>query len=142
MSEASGGQGGALSPGGLYAVAIGVDLVERARVVATHARFGERFLRRVFTEVELAHAGKRIERLASRFAAKEACAKALGTGIGAISWREIEIVRLAGGKPEIRLSGAAAARAAALGFTAFDVSISDTHAHALAVVVALRAVSI
>lgn len=128
-------------PNGLYAVAIGVDLVERARIVATHARYGERFLRRVFTESELALAGGRIERLASRFAAKEACAKALGTGIGAVSWREIEVVRLPGGKPELRLSGAASERAAALGFTAFDVSISDTHGHALAVVVALRSAS-
>src|SRR5690242_9842505 len=106
------------------AVAIGVDLIERARVRQAHTRFGERFLRRVFTETELAQAGGRIERLAGRFAAKEACAKALGTGIGAVAWREIEIVRHDGGKPGIRLSGAAAARAASLGLTAFDVSIS------------------
>ena len=121
------------------ALAIGVDLIERERIVATHARFGDRFLRRVFTERELEQAGGHLARLAGRFAAKEACAKALGTGIGAVAWREIEIVRQDGGKPVIRLSGAAAARAASLGLVAFDVSISDTHAHALAVVVALRA---
>ncbi len=139
MSEPSNNPSTAETRAASCAVAIGVDLVERARIVETHARFGDRFLRRVFTDVELRQAGGRIQRLAGRFAAKEACAKALGAGIGAVSWREIEIVRLPGGKPDIRLTGAAAARAAALGLTAFDVSISDTHAHALAVVVALRA---
>jgi len=120
------------------AVAIGVDLLERERLRETYARFGDRFLRRVFTETERAQAGGRVERLAGRFAAKEACAKALGTGIGRVSWQEIEIVRLDGGKPSVRLHGAAAALAARLGLVAFDVSISDTHHHALAVVVALR----
>jgi holo-[acyl-carrier protein] synthase len=122
-------------------VAIGVDLIERERLLQTAERFGERFLQRVFTEMELAQAGGRIQRLTGRYAAKEACAKALGTGIGAVAWHEIEIVRLPGGKPGIRLSGAAAERASLLGLTAFDVSISDTHEHALAVVVALRAPS-
>ncbi len=121
------------------AVAVGVDLIERERIVATHARFGERFLQRVFTDLELTQAGGNVARLAGRFAAKEACAKALGTGIGQVAWREIEIVRQDGGKPIVRLSGAAAKRAAALHLVAFDVSISDTHTHALAVVVALRA---
>jgi holo-[acyl-carrier protein] synthase len=118
-------------------VAIGVDLVERRRVLATYERFGERFMRRVFTETEREQAGGRIERLVGRFVAKEACAKALGTGIGVdAAWQDIEIVRLPGGKPEVRLHGQAAARAEALGLTAFDVSIADTHEHAMAVVVA------
>ncbi len=120
------------------AVAIGVDLLERDRLIETHRRFGERFLRRVFTETELAQAEWKVERLVGRFAAKEACSKALGTGMVTVAWREIEIVRLRGGKPALRLHGRAAARAAALGLTAFDVSISDTHEHALAVVVGLR----
>ncbi len=120
------------------AIAIGVDLVERARVVQTFARFGERFLLRVFTEIEREQAGGRVERLIGRFAAKEAAAKALGTGIASVAWREIEIVRLPGGKPELRLHGRAAERAALLGLTAFDVSISDTQHHAMAVVVGLR----
>ena len=127
-----------LAPPAPVAIAIGVDLVERARVLRTFERFGERFLRRVFTQTEREQAGGRIERLIGRFAAKEACAKALGTGMVTVAWREIEIVRLAGGKPGLRLYGHAAARAAALGLTAFDVSISDTHDHAMAVVVALR----
>ncbi|HEX6799023.1 MAG TPA: holo-ACP synthase [Ktedonobacterales bacterium] len=117
---------------------IGVDLVERRRVIATHARFGERFLRKVFTEREREQADGRIERLVGRFAAKEACAKALGSGIGRdAAWHEIEIVRLPSGKPALELSGRAAVRARELGLVAFDVSISDTHEHALAVVVAV-----
>lgn len=120
------------------AIAIGVDLMERERLVATYRRFGERFLRRVFTETEMEQAGGNVERLVGRFAAKEACSKALGTGMVTVAWREIEIVRLRGGKPALRLHGRAAARAEALGLTAFDVSISDTHDHAMAVVVGLR----
>ncbi len=120
------------------AIAIGVDLMERQRLIETYRRFGERFLQRVFTETELAQAGGNVERLVGRFAAKEACSKALGTGMVTVAWREIEIVRLRGGKPALRLHGRAAARAAALGLTSFDVSISDTHDHAMAVVVGLR----
>lgn len=121
------------------AIAIGVDLMERARLLRTYERFGARFLRKVFTDLELEQAGGRIERLVGRFAAKEACAKTLGTGIGQVAWHEIEIVRLPGGKPTLRLHGRAADRAAALGLIAFDVSISDTHGHALAVVVGVGA---
>jgi len=121
------------------AVVVGVDLVEHGRVVETHARFGERFLARVFTAREREQAGGRIARLAGRFAAKEACAKALGTGIGRhAAWHEIEIVRLPEGKPALELHGRAAERARALGIVALDVSISDTHEHALAVVVGVR----
>lgn len=110
-------------------------MVDRERLVRTWERFGDRFLRKVFTPTELEQAHGRIQRLAGRFAAKEACAKALGTGIGAVGWRDIEIVRLPSGKPGLRLHGPAVERARLLGLTAFDVSISDTHGHALAVVV-------
>jgi holo-[acyl-carrier protein] synthase len=120
------------------AVAIGVDLIERTRVMRSYARFGERFLRRVFTPTELKQANNQIERLVGRFAAKEACSKALGTGMITVAWREIEIIRGTGGKPVIHLHGRAAARAQMLGLTAFDVSISDTQDHAMAVVVAVR----
>jgi holo-[acyl-carrier protein] synthase len=119
-------------------VAIGVDLIERTRVMRSYARFGERFLRRVFTPTELKQANNQIERLVGRFAAKEACSKALGTGMISVAWREIEIIRGTGGKPVIHLHGRAAARAQMLGLTAFDVSISDTQDHAMAVVVAVR----
>jgi holo-[acyl-carrier protein] synthase len=122
------------------ALAVGVDLLERARLMRTYERFGERFMRRVFTPTELDQAGGRIERLMGRFAAKEACAKALGTGIGAISWQEIEIVRQDSGKPHLRLHGWAAEHARTLGLSAFDVSISDTQTHVMAVVVGVGAV--
>ena len=128
------------APSTPVALAVGVDLVERARLLQTYQRFGERFLRRVFTPTELDQAGGRIERLMGRFAAKEACAKALGTGIGAISWQEIEIGLQDSGKPHLRLSGWAAERAHALGLSAFDVSISDTATHVMAVVVGVGAV--
>jgi holo-[acyl-carrier protein] synthase len=117
------------------ALAVGVDLVERERLVRTWERFGDHFLHKVFTPTELEQARGRIQRLAGRFAAKEACAKALGTGIGVIGWHDIEIVRLPSGKPGLRLHGPAVERARLLGLTAFDVSISDTHGHAMAVVV-------
>ncbi|HEY7126159.1 MAG TPA: holo-ACP synthase [Ktedonobacterales bacterium] len=121
-------------------VVVGVDLVEIARISQTVARFGQRFLQRVFTPEELQESQLRILWLAGRFAAKEACAKALGTGIGAgAAWREIQVLRQPTGKPALRLQGAAAARAASLGLYAFDLSISHTHEHALAVVVALVA---
>lgn len=135
LPSTSGGMSPSPAP---VAIAIGVDLVERARVLQTFERFGERFLLRVFTKTEREQAGGRIERLIGRFVAKEACAKALGTGVGPVAWQEIEIVRQPGGKPELRLHGHAAERATLLGLTAFDVSISDTASHAMAVVVGLR----
>ena len=116
-------------------LAVGVDLLERERVRRVYARFGVRFLTRGFTPLEIEQADGRIERLIGRFVAKEACAKALGTGIGAVSWQDIEIARLPGGNPELRLHGAAAACAARLGLTAFDVSLSDTATHSVAIVV-------
>lgn len=121
-----------------FPIAIGVDLIERERLLASYRRYGERMLRRIFTDGEITQAGGRIERLVGRFAAKEACSKALGTGMITVAWREIEIERGEGGKPVVRLHGRAAARAATLGLTAFDVSISDTREYAMAVVVALQ----
>jgi holo-[acyl-carrier protein] synthase len=117
------------------AVTVGVDLVEVERLVRTWERFGDHFLHKVFTTTELDQAKGRVRRLVGRFAAKEACAKALGTGIGAIRWHDIEVVRLPSGKPGLQLYRAAAERARLLGLVAFDVSISDTHEHAMAVVV-------
>ena len=128
-------------PSAPMAVTVGVDLLDSKRLVRTWERYGDRFLRKVFTGTELDQAKWRIERLAGRFAAKEACAKALGTGIGAIRWHDIEIIRLPSGKPGLRLHGAAADRARLLGLVAFDVSISDTHDHAMAVVVGVGAPS-
>src|SRR5579862_5621834 len=125
---------------GASGVMVGVDLVEVERIAQTVARFGPRFLERVFTPEELQEGRRRITWLAGRFAAKEACAKALGTGVGAtVAWRDMQVLRQPSGKPTLRLLGDAATRAAALDITQLDLSISHTHQYAIAVVVALTA---
>lgn len=125
---------------GVPGVLVGIDLVEVERIAQTVARFGPRFLERVFTPEELQESRRRVTWLAGRFAAKEACAKALGTGIGAaVAWRDMQVLRQPSGKPSLRLLGDAAARAGALNIAQMDLSISHTHQYALAVVVALTA---
>ena len=93
---------------------IGSDLCDIRRIENSLARFGERFTHRVFTEGERAKSDRRAARAPSyarRFAAKEACAKALGTGMsGGVFWRDMEVVNLPGGQPTLRLSGGALAR--------------------------------
>ncbi|WP_099866473.1 holo-ACP synthase [Pararhizobium haloflavum] len=95
-------------------IGIGSDLIDIRRIEKTLARFGERFVSRCFTEVEQAKSDRRKERAASyakRFAAKEACSKALGTGLAAgVHWRDMGVVNLPGGKPTMRLTGGAARR--------------------------------
>jgi holo-[acyl-carrier protein] synthase len=135
--SAGNADGGAVEPPARPRIVLGVDLLENSRLLGLHQRYGERFLRRVFTVTELEQAGWRAERLAGRFAAKEAAAKALGTGMVTVAWREIEVLRTRGGKPALRLHGRAAARAALLGIEEFDVSISDTSDHTMAVVVGI-----
>ena len=97
---------------------IGSDLCDIRRVEETLERFGERFLARCFTEVERRRSDRKAGRAASyakRFAAKEACAKALGTGLKqGVFWRDMGVVNLASGAPTMRLTGGAAARLAAL----------------------------
>ena len=115
--------------------AIGVDIIETERVARSIARFGDRFLKRVYTDRELAYCNGRINSLAARWAAKEATAKALGTGIGAMSWREIEVVSLLNQRPMLQLHGAAATLAAELGLSEFAVSLSHTKNYAIAFVV-------
>ncbi len=115
--------------------AIGVDIIETERVAQSIARFGERFLQRVYTEQELASCNGRVTSLAARWAAKEAAAKALGTGIGAISWREIEVINESNQRPSLRLHGAAAVLARQLGLSEFAISLSHTKDYAIAFVV-------
>lgn len=95
---------------------IGSDLCDIRRIENSLARFGERFTQRVFTEGERAKSDRRATRAASyarRFAAKEACSKALGTGIRAgVFWRDMEVVNLPSGRPTMRLTGGAAVRLA------------------------------
>jgi holo-[acyl-carrier protein] synthase len=117
----------------------GVDLVEIARIWAAVARHHDRFLTRVFTSVEIAQCHARTESLAARFAAKEATAKALGTGIWrhGIGWTDIEVVRADGGAPLLRLHHAALERAQILGWATWSVSLSHDREHAIAFVVAM-----
>ena len=115
---------------------IGVDLVEVERLAAAIGRHGQPFLKRIFTDREIAFCGVRHERLAARFAAKEAVAKAFGTGIGAaMAFHEIEVVSEESGRPGIELHGAAADTAAARGVTEMHLSLSHTHSPAIAQVV-------
>jgi holo-[acyl-carrier protein] synthase len=114
----------------------GVDLVEIERLESTLARHGARFLQRVFTPQELAEVGENHASLAARFAAKEAVAKALGTGIGPVAWREIEVLRGPARQPVLHLHGAAERLAQELGLQTWSVSLSHSQAHAIAVVVA------
>ena len=99
-------------------IGIGSDLVDIRRIARTLERFGERFTHRVFTETERAKAERRLRRAdtyAKRYAAKEACAKALGTGFRqGVYWRDIGVVNAPSGKPTLALTGGAAARLAAI----------------------------
>jgi holo-[acyl-carrier protein] synthase len=114
----------------------GVDIIEIERIERAVWRHGERFYRRFFTVDELEAAGTRQPALAVRFAAKEAVAKALGTGIGDVSWKDIEILNGPRREPSVRLSGAALQLANKLGLTDWSVSLSHTHRFAVAFVVA------
>ncbi|HEY3081985.1 MAG TPA: holo-ACP synthase [Chloroflexota bacterium] len=115
--------------------AIGVDLIEVGRIASVLARHGERFLERVFTEGERSYCRRRAPELAARFAAKEAVAKSLATGIGAVEWREIEVVRGPSGAPSVELHGRARAVAERLGLGRPLLSLAHTHEHAIAFVV-------
>lgn len=118
-------------------LATGVDLVEIERIRASLEKHGERFLKRVFTPAEIEECGGRAESLAARWAAKEASAKALGCGIGEVSFQEIEVRRGKAGQPKLLLHGEASRKAAELGLTDWSISLSHSQSQAIAVVVAL-----
>jgi holo-[acyl-carrier protein] synthase len=115
--------------------AIGVDLIEVERIRAALDRHGERFLERVYTEGERAYCQGRAPELAARWAAKEAVAKSLGTGIGEVEWREIEVVRAPTGAPLLRLHGRARELADEQQLGASLLSLAHTREHAIAFVV-------
>ncbi len=121
-------------------IGLGTDLIEIERIERSVARFGERFLERVFTPGEIAycHAKKgSAESFAARFAAKEAGAKALGTGISrGVGWKDFEVRRLPGQRPELHLSGRALQIAEALGIRRLSLSLTHSRAMSMAVVVA------
>ena len=119
-------------------VGTGSDLIEIARVRQSLARFGERFLHRVFTPEEIAYCRRKVhnadESFAARFAAKEAGAKALGTGIAkGVAWTEIEVRREPGRRPTLHFSGRAAERAASMGVRHAHITLSHSREIAMAV---------
>lgn len=120
-------------------VGVGIDITEVQRVEEAISRHGRRFLERVFTPGEIAYCEShrnRFERYAARFAAKEAAMKALGTGWRrGIRWVDIEVVNLPGGKPTLRLAGAAARRASQLGAANVVLSMTHTASQAMAQVI-------
>jgi holo-[acyl-carrier protein] synthase len=115
----------------------GVDLIETQRVQRAVDRFGRRFLDRVFTPSELDLCRDRVASLAARWAAKEAVAKAFRTGIGDVSFREIEILHGPRREPVLLLHGAAAHLAQTHGLTEWSISLSHTATHAIAFVTAI-----
>lgn len=113
--------------------------MEVPRIAAAIARFGDRFVRRIFTDAEIRYCRSKAnadERFAARFAAKEAALKALGTGWrGGIAWRDVEVRREPGGRPTVGFTGKAAEFAARLGSTRTSLSLSHTEQHAIASVI-------
>lgn len=124
-------------------IGIGSDIIDIRRIERTLERFGDRFIERVYTETEQRKSEGRANRAASyakRFAAKEACSKALGTGFRAgVFWRDLGVVNLASGKPTMNLTGGAAQRLAAItppGMRAqIDITLTDDHPQAQALVI-------
>ena len=120
-------------------VGTGIDIAEVPRIAASIERFGDRFLRRVFTEGEIRYCeskANRAERYAARFAAKEAAMKALGTGWNnGVRWRDVEVCRQPGGRPTITFHGTAAEFAAKLGATRAALSLTHTAELAMAQVI-------
>jgi len=120
-------------------VGTGVDITEVDRIEAAVKRFGDRFLKRVFTPAEVRYCmGKpnAAERLAARFAAKEAGMKAIGTGLRhGVTWQDVEVLRLPGQRPVLQFSGKAAEFAARLGCKRTHLSLSHTAEQAIAHVI-------
>jgi holo-[acyl-carrier protein] synthase len=114
---------------------VGVDIVEIRRIEAAVNRSGGRFLRRVYTETELRTCQDRFPSLASRFAAKEAVMKVLGSGGTGIAWREIEILTGDDGRPSVRLHGRALDKATRLNLKEVSISLSDSREYAVAVAI-------
>src|SRR6476661_7339724 len=115
--------------------AVGIDVVEIARVRRVLERHPQRFLERIYTPLEIAYCRGRVSELAARFAAKEAVMKALGTGVRGIAWRDIEILPNPRGKPLVQLHNSASERAASIGLHQIDISLSHSRAYAIASVV-------
>ncbi len=109
----------------------GIDVIEIARISNVLNKYGVRFLNRIYTDSEQRYCRGRAAQLASRFAAKEAVMKALGTGIRGVGWKDIEIKRERGGPPYVQLHGRGQARASKMGLS--DISLSLSHSNDFAV---------
>ena len=115
----------------------GIDIIEIERFKESVSRQGDKFLKRVFTNQELLDCGDRLESLAARFAAKEAASKALGCGIGKVSWLDLEITKNDENQPGITLHGTALELAESLNLNTWSISLSHSDEIAIAIVVAL-----
>jgi len=115
----------------------GIDTIEISRLDEIKPEIRQRFIQRVFTDKELEQARNRTDVLSGLFAAKEAVSKALGTGIGYVNWRDIEIIHLQTGQPTVVLHGNGKTVAEQLGLTAWSVSISHDRNKAIALAVAI-----
>jgi len=109
----------------------GIDILEISRIKEAIERWGDRFLRRVYTEAELLLCGNKARALAVRFAGKEAIMKLLGTGVRGVSWRDVEILAYPSGKPLLNFYGGAQKEAERLGLS--DIAISLAHSDEYAV---------
>ena len=120
-------------------IGTGVDICEVPRIAESIARFGDRFLQRVFTEGEIRYCQSKrnsTERFAARFAAKEAAMKALGTGFSrGVTWTHIEVAHAPGGRPVLRLTGTTSQIADKLGVKRISLSVTHTESTAMAVVI-------
>jgi holo-[acyl-carrier protein] synthase len=120
-------------------IGLGIDLVDCARIENSIERFGDRFLKRVFTEGEIAYSQSMkfpARHLAARFAAKEALSKAFGTGIGkSMGWRDLDVQKKDSGEPFVVLSGGAKQMAEARGVAQVWISLSHTEASAMATII-------
>jgi holo-[acyl-carrier protein] synthase len=120
-------------------IGTGIDVVEVPRVAAAIERFGERFIRRIFTEAEIRYCeskANRVERYAARFAAKEAGMKALGTGWNhGVRWRDVEVRRQPGHRPTLVFHGKAGEFAARMGVANVALSLTHTTSQAIAQVI-------
>jgi len=110
----------------------GIDMIEIERIQHVLNQYQERFLNKIFTKKEQIYCNKRSKQLASRFAAKEAVMKLLGTGVRGIPWKSIEVSRKRGSPPEIILHGKAITRAKKMGITRIAVSLSHSKKYAIA----------
>ena len=113
----------------------GIDIIEISRIESVVTRYGDRFLNRIYTSKEREYCRERAPQLASRFAAKEATMKALGTGVRGVGWKEIEVLRERGMAPYIKLHGRAIKRAAKMGLDDLTLSLSHSKEFAIASVI-------